>query len=186
MNKATLLCSHSPFLPQPSPAGSSDSDSVRRRVIPLDVLKSEEAFCWSSLCKYEHCSLLYCSLIPRPLTDFISQLLSIYWGELQQIAEVLQQSQLNSGKPQLIYHVWIWLSFPPQQALPLCSSTILVSTDQLVCCKTFAICCNWAYYVTSMNTCITCFFFVCVFFCGGGEVAGKGRDVVHWLFMHEQ
>ena len=30
----------------------------------------------------------------------------------------------NSGKTQLIYHVWIWLSFLPQHALPLCSSTI--------------------------------------------------------------
>ena len=35
--------------------------------------------------------------------------------------------------------------FPPQRALPLCSSTInqlRFSTVQLACCKTFAICCN--------------------------------------------
>ena len=47
--------SYTLFLPQPFPAASSDSNSVWRRVIPLDVLKSEEAFGWSSLCKYEHC-----------------------------------------------------------------------------------------------------------------------------------
>ena len=45
---------------------------------------------------------------------------------VQQIAKVLQQASWNSGKPQLIYHIWIWLSFPPQHALPLCSSTIVV------------------------------------------------------------
>ena len=30
----------------------------------------------------------------------------------------------KGGKPQLIYHIWIWLSFLPQLALPLCSSTL--------------------------------------------------------------
>jgi len=43
---------------------------------------------------------------------------------IQQIAKILQQAKLKSGKPQLIYHIWIWLSFPPQHALPLCSTTI--------------------------------------------------------------
>ena len=36
----------------------------------------------------------------------------------------LATSKLNSGKPKLIYQIWIWLSFPPQHALPLCSSMV--------------------------------------------------------------
>ena len=51
----------------------------------------------------------------------------------------LATSKRNSGKPQLIYHVWIWLSFLPQLALPLGSSTInqlWFSMVQLACCKT--------------------------------------------------
>ena len=67
-------------------------------------------------------------------------------GLVQQIAKAsLATCKQNSGKPQLIYHVWIWLSFPPQHVLPLCSSTInqlWFSTVQLACCKTFAICCK--------------------------------------------
>ena len=56
----------------------------------------------------------------------------------------------NSGKPQLIYHVWIWLSFPPQRALPLCSSTInqlWFSTVQLQDVVT-----SWASFVWLHNT----------------------------------
>jgi len=41
--------------------------------------------------------------------------------------KVLQQSQLNSGKPQLIYHTHMNLIiFQPQHTLPLCSSAIVV------------------------------------------------------------
>ena len=50
----------------------------------------------------------------------------------------------SSGKPQLIYHIWIWSSFLPKHALPLCSGTInqlWFSTIQVPCYKTFAISC---------------------------------------------
>ena len=67
------------------------------------------------------------------------------YRKLQQIAKVLQQASWNSGKPQLIYHIWICLSFLPQHTLPLCPSIInqlWFSTVQFACCKTFAIWCN--------------------------------------------
>ena len=56
----------------------------------------------------------------------------------------LATSKLNSGKPQLTYHIWIWSSFLPQHALPLGSNPVnqlWFSTVQLACCKTFTIRC---------------------------------------------
>ena len=64
----------------------------------------------------------------------------------------------KGGKPQLIYHVWIWLSFQPQCSLPLCSSSInqlWFSTVQLDCCKTFAIHCTWLQFYCSLALILT-------------------------------
>ena len=74
---------------------------------------------------------------------------TIGWTLLQQIAKVLQQASWTVHN--WFYHIWIWLSFSPQHALPrprLSVPFLLVqtvnqlwsSTVQLACCKTFAIC----------------------------------------------
>ena len=62
----------------------------------------------------------------------------------------LATCEQNSGKPQLIYHVRIWLSFPPQHALPLCmfkhNKSIVVFLGSACLLQDF---CNLLYNISS-------------------------------------